>query len=312
MSHTAAGTRGRQANDARLSPLGTIWAVARYEVTLQRRTPLLWVVAALLTAWVLPPLLWAPQGDFPSLNPHNPTRWQDVFSSFNFTATWCALTAPLCALVVPQRDRSRRATGLLWTRPLDACTYMIGKVLALALVLLPLSAASEALYWVLGSLRRGAPVPPLLVIIEWAGVTLPVVMLATVVTLLLSLMLRHPAAALLVWWTAVFGAVYVEARSIYQEYGGTTTASFPVHVGPYRLSANVNLYPAALIGCALIVLGIAVGLLGAAPILHRAVERSSILTRTSLLCMSGLGCTALALALGGALILRGAIGYVLR
>ena len=310
MSRAPAATRRRRAGSARPSPFAMIWTVARYEITLQRRTPLLWVVATLLVAWVLPPLLWAPQADFSSLSPRNPTRWQDVFSFFNFTAIWCGLVAPLCALVVLSRDRDRRVTDLLWSRPLDVGTYVTGKALALALVLVPLSAASEALYWVLGSLRRGAPVPPLLVVVGWVGVALPVVLLATAVVLALSLALRHPVAALLSWWAGVFGLVYVEVQSISQEYGGPAPAAFPVHAGPYRLSADVDRYPAALIGGALIVLGIAMGLLAAAPLLLRARERASVLTRNSLLCMTGLVCAALTFAVGGAMILRGVAGTV--
>ena len=312
MSHALAGTQEGRAGGAPPSLRATIWAVARYEVTLQRRTPLLWAMAALFTAWVLPPLLWAPRADFPSLSPHNPTRWQDVFSFFNFTATWCALAAPLCALVVLPRDRDRRVTELLWSRPLDVGTYVTGKALALALLLLPLSAGSEALYWVLDSLRRGAPAPPLLILVEWVAVALPVVLLAAAVMLTLSLILRHPAAALLGWWAAVFSLVYVEIQAISQEVGGPTSSAFPVHVGPYRLSAEVGRYPAPLIGGALTMLGLTLGLLGVVPLLHRARERSSILTRASLLCMIGLIGAALALVLGGALILHGTIGDVVR
>lgn len=311
MSRTLTDTRARH-DGAQPSPWFTIWAVARYEIALQWRTPLLWAVAALFVAWVIPPLLWAPRADFPSLSPRNPTRWQDVFSFYNFTATWCALVAPLPALVVLRRDRDRRASGLLWARPLDAGTYVTGKALALALVLVPLSAGGEALYWVLGSLRRGAPLPPLLVLVEWAGVTLPVALLAATVVLMLSLLLRHPAAALLSWWAAVFGLVYVEVQSIYQQYGGPAPVAFPVHVGPYRLSADVDLYPAVLIGGALIVLAIAIGLLGVAPLLYRLAERSSVLTRVSFLCMAGLICAALVFAVGGAMILHGASGAVAR
>ncbi len=312
MSRASAGTRGRRAGSARPSPFATIWAVARYEITLQRRTPLLWAVAMLLVAWVLPPLLWAPQADFPSLSPRNPSRWQDVFSFYNFIVIWCGLVAPLCALVALSRDRDRRVTDLLWSRPLDVGTYVTGKALALALVLVPLSAASEALYWVLGSLRRGAPAPPLLLVVEWVGVALPVVLLATAVVLALSLVPRHPAAALLGWWAGVFGLVYAEVQAISQEYGGPEPAAFPVHVGPYRLSADVDRYPAALIGGALIVLGVALGLLAATPLLLRVRERASILTRDSLLCMSGLACVALTFAVGGTMILRGIAGTVVR
>ncbi len=312
MSRVSAGTRGRQAGSAPPSPLATIWAVARYEITLQRRTPLLWAVATLLVAWVIPPLLWAPQADFPSLSPRNPTRWQDVFSFYNFTAIWCGLVAPLYALVVLSRDRDRRVTDLLWSRPLDVGTYVTGKALALALVLIPLSAASEALYWVLGSLRRGAPAPPLLLLVEWVGVALPVVLLAAAVVLALSLVPRHPAAALLSWWAGVFGVVYAEVQAISQEYGGPAPAAFPVHVGPYRLSADVDRYPVALIGGALIVLGAALGLLAVTPLLLRVRERASVLTRDSLLCMTGLACVALTFAVGGAMILHGTAGAVVR
>jgi len=312
MSRAAAGTPGWRAGRARPSPLATIWAVAHYEVTLQQRTPLLWAVAALFVGWVLPPLLWAPQADFPSLSPRNPTRWQDVFPFYNFTAIWCGLVAPLYALVVLSRDRDRRVTDLLWSRPLDAGTYVAGKALALALVLVPLSAASDVLYWVLGSLRRGAPAPPLLLVVEWVGVVLPIVLLATAVVLALSLVPPHPAAALLGWWAGVFCLVYAEVQSISQEYGGAAPVAFPVHVGPYRLSADVDRYPVALIGAALIVLGAALGLLAVTPLLLRARERASVLTRDSLLCISGLICVALTSTVGGVMILRGIAGTVVR
>jgi len=314
VSRVAAGTGGRRARGmqgVRPAPGATIWTVARYELTLQRRTPLLWVVAALLMAWVLPPLLWAPHADFPSLSPHNPTRWQDAFSFFNFTALWCALVAPLCALVVLSRDRDRRVTDLLWSRPLDVGTYVTGKGLALALVLVPLSAGSEALYWVLAFLRRGTPAPVLLVVVGWAGVALPVVLLATAVVLVLSLVLGHPAA-LVGWWAGVFGLVYVEIQAIAQEYGGRAASAFPVHVGPWRLSADVDRYPGVLIGGALIALGVALGLLGAAPLLLRLRARSSVMTRASLLCVSGLVCAALLFVGGGAILLRGVASNVMR
>jgi len=261
-------------------------------------------------AWALPPLLWAPGSDFPSVSPRNPTRWQDVFSFYNFTATWCALVAPLCALVALGRDGGRRVSDLLWTRPLDAGAYVTGKALALALTLVPLSAAGEALYWVLGSVQRGAPIPPLLVLVEWTCIVAPVVLLATAVILALSLVLRHPAAALLGWWAAVFGALYLETQSISQQYGGAAPTRFPVHIGPYRLSADIDLYPAALIGCALIVIAITLTLLGATILLYRTRERSSVLTRSSLLCIGPLLCTALVVAAGGAIILRAASGAV--
>ncbi len=315
MSRVAAETSGRRAQDARgvqPAPVATIWAGARYELTLQRRTPLLWVVAALLMAWVLPPLLWAPHADFPSLSPHNPTRWQDAFSFLNFTALWCALVAPLCALVVLSRDRDRRVTDLLWSRPLDVGTYVTGKGLALALALVPLSAGSEALYWVLASLRRGAPASVLLVVVGRIGVALPVVLLATAVVLALTLVLGHPAAALVGWWAGVFGLVYVEIQAIAQEYGGRAASAFPVHVGPWRLSADVDRYPGVLIGGALIALGVALGLLGAAPLLLRLRVRSSIMTRASLLYVSGLICAALLSVGGGALLLRAVAGSVVR
>lgn len=302
----------RHTERARLSPWRTIWAVARYELALQGRTPLLWTVVVLLLAWVLPALLWAPSADFPSLSPGNPNRWQDVFSFYNFTAVWCALVAPLGALAALRRDRGHRAADLLWTRPLDAGTYVIGKALALAFVLVPLTACSEILYWVLGSLRHGAPVSPPLVVVQWAGVTLPVVLFAAVVALALTLLLRHPAAALLCWWAAAFGLVYAEVQSISQEFGGRVPAAFPVHIGPYRLSADVNRYPAVLVGGALIVLGITLALLSALPVLYRVQQRAIVLTRDSLACMLALLGAALLLAAAGTLLLHSASGTVVR
>ena len=89
-------------------------------------------------------------------------------------------------------------------------------------------------------------------------------------------------------------------------------AAFPMHVGPYRLSADVGRYPPLLLGGALIVLGLSLALLGTVPLLHRAQERASALTRISLACMAGLLGAALLLAAAGALLLHSASGGVVQ
>jgi hypothetical protein len=66
------------------------------------------------------------------------------------------------------------------------------------------------------------------------------------------------------------------------------------------------------VGCALIVLGLALALLGAVPLLHRAQAREFVLARASLGCVTGLLGAAVVLAAAGTLILYITSGRVVR
>ena len=188
--------------------LAGIWTVARAELRFQRRGPTLWLLALLY--------LGAPLFVLGNYQAQRPVPQPSLIVPFlvNYTglAIWYALIAPALVLSVLHRDRRRAA--LLWSRPVEGTGYLLGKLLALAMLVGPLTLASELVNWAGSSRLHGVVLPPFLFASQWLLVVVPAVAVGVLVTLALSLVVPHPLPALGLWWGLVAVLELFQPRSM--------------------------------------------------------------------------------------------------
>jgi len=284
----------------------TVWAVTHYEMRLQWRTPVFWVVLALFAG--ITPLvgfiraiessLYPYLGSAPSFLELDALNWTGI-------AAFYAVLAPLAALFALYRDLRWRTLDLLWTRPITTVTYVAGKALALAVLLAVVSAAGIALYWAVASLRAGTPLPPFLFVVQWGLLVLPTILLAITVCLVLSLLLPHPLLGLAAWWGAVWYLGFYQLCTMLRWQNVFLTTLW------YRPGARFGPDTPLLVGNRLIWLGILLGLLGLAPLFYRLRYKVSAGSRMATLWSVGLLSAALIAGGGGSAVLQDGIARVM-